>query len=117
MKVFLVLALAVASVSAGILPLDTPMRPRDLEGAPSINGRITNGKNAAENQFPYQVGLESHLVGELVDHGVVSVGDATLNGRNCGPVTRMHVRDLGQEPSGGGGDGQEQDCEDLHADG
>jgi len=60
---------------------------------------------------------ESHLVGELVDHGVVSVGDATLNGRNCGPVTRMHISDLGQEPSGGGGDGQEQDCEDLHADG
>jgi len=44
MKVFLVLALAVASVSAGIVPLDTPMRPRDLEGVPSINGRITNGK-------------------------------------------------------------------------
>jgi len=57
MKVFLVLALAIASVSAGILPLDTPIRPRDLEGVPSINGRITNGKNAAENQFPYQVGL------------------------------------------------------------
>ncbi|KAH8235124.1 hypothetical protein KR032_008957, partial [Drosophila birchii] len=25
--------------------------------APSIEGRITNGKNAAKNQFPYQVGL------------------------------------------------------------
>ncbi|KAH8380782.1 hypothetical protein KR200_010423, partial [Drosophila serrata] len=25
--------------------------------APSIEGRITNGKNAKENQFPYQVGL------------------------------------------------------------
>lgn len=53
MKVFLVFALAIASVSAGVLPQDNPVHPRDLD----INGRITNGKNAAENQFPYQVGL------------------------------------------------------------
>ncbi|KAH8234770.1 hypothetical protein KR032_002942 [Drosophila birchii] len=57
MKVFVVLALALASVSAGVLPQDTPVHPKDLVAAPTIQGRITNGKNAAENQFPYQVGL------------------------------------------------------------
>ncbi|KAH8380781.1 hypothetical protein KR200_010414, partial [Drosophila serrata] len=57
MKVFVVLALALASVSAGVLPQDTPVHPKDIQGVPVIQGRITNGKNAAENQFPYQVGL------------------------------------------------------------
>ncbi|KAH8379193.1 hypothetical protein KR009_003569 [Drosophila setifemur] len=33
------------------------MHPRDRIVGPAINGRITNGKNAAVDQFPYQVGL------------------------------------------------------------
>jgi len=57
MKVFLVLALAFASVSAGILPQGVPVDPRDMPVVPSIEGRITEGKNAAKFQFPYQVGL------------------------------------------------------------
>lgn len=57
MKVFVVLALAIAAVSAGVLPQDTPIHPKDVTAVPTIQGRITNGKNAAENQFPYQVGL------------------------------------------------------------
>ncbi|XP_017048611.1 serine protease 1-like [Drosophila ficusphila] len=57
MKVFLVLVLAIASASAGLLPQLTPVHPRDRTSSPSINGRITNGKNAVADQFPYQVGL------------------------------------------------------------
>ncbi|XP_017012308.2 serine protease 1-like [Drosophila takahashii] len=58
MKVFVVVILAIATVSAGVLPqVDTPVHPRDLVDAPSIEGRITNGNKAASNQFPYQVGL------------------------------------------------------------
>ncbi|KAM8709566.1 hypothetical protein ACLKA7_016381 [Drosophila subpalustris] len=58
MKVFVVLALAIASVSAGTLPLDAPMHPRDMPAVSgSIEGRITNGKTASAGQFPYQVGL------------------------------------------------------------
>ncbi|XP_017017894.1 serine protease 1-like [Drosophila kikkawai] len=57
MKVFAVLILAIASASAGILPQVQPVHPKDRVVAPSIEGRITNGRNAAENQFPYQVGL------------------------------------------------------------
>ncbi|KAH8270133.1 hypothetical protein KR018_004313 [Drosophila ironensis] len=58
MKVFVVLLLAVASASAGILPKVAPLHPRDrTTSASSIQGRITNGKDAVEGQFPYQVGL------------------------------------------------------------
>ncbi|XP_032290827.1 serine protease 3-like [Drosophila virilis] len=57
MKVLVVLALAFATVSAGILPNSVPVHPRDLPAVPSIQGRITNGKTASEGQFPYQVGL------------------------------------------------------------
>ncbi|KAH8331842.1 hypothetical protein KR074_011125 [Drosophila pseudoananassae] len=57
MKVFLILALAIASASAGILPETKILHPRDRVAAPSISGRITNGKNAVADQFPYQVGL------------------------------------------------------------
>ncbi|KAH8234769.1 hypothetical protein KR032_002941, partial [Drosophila birchii] len=57
MKVFVVLALALASVSAGILPKAVPVPPKDRISRLSINGRVTNGQNAVENQFPYQVGL------------------------------------------------------------
>ncbi|XP_034480512.1 serine protease 1-like [Drosophila innubila] len=58
MKVFVVLALAIASVSAGVLPQGAPMHPRDMPAvAATIEGRITNGKTAAPGQFPYQVGL------------------------------------------------------------
>lgn len=57
MKVFVVLALALASVSAGLVPQALPVRPRDRTSTPSITGRITNGKNAVADQFPYQVGL------------------------------------------------------------
>ncbi|XP_075160171.1 serine protease 3-like [Haematobia irritans] len=55
MKLFVVLALAVASVSAGsFLPEHRILHPRQL---PAIEGRITNGLDAKEGQFPYQVGL------------------------------------------------------------
>ncbi|EDW50643.1 GM14738 [Drosophila sechellia] len=57
MKVFIVLALALASVSAGLVPQSLPVRPRGRTSTPSITGRITNGKNAVPDQFPYQVGL------------------------------------------------------------
>ncbi|XP_017070555.1 serine protease 1-like [Drosophila eugracilis] len=57
MKVFVVLVLAIASASAGLLPQAVPVHPRDSTAKPSINGRITNGKNAVADQFPYQVGL------------------------------------------------------------
>ncbi|XP_070141399.1 serine protease 1-like [Drosophila kikkawai] len=57
MKVFVVLVLALASVSAGILPQVVPVPPKDRISRPSIDGRVTNGQNAVEDQFPYQVGL------------------------------------------------------------
>ncbi|KAH8380156.1 hypothetical protein KR009_009300 [Drosophila setifemur] len=57
MKVFVVLVLAIASASAGLLPIQVPVHPRDRTTGPSIEGRITNGKDAAVDQFPYQVGL------------------------------------------------------------
>ncbi|XP_016955935.1 serine protease 3 [Drosophila biarmipes] len=57
MKVYAVLVLTIASVSAGFLPQDVAVHPRDSIAAPSIEGRITNGNKAATNQFPYQVGL------------------------------------------------------------
>ncbi|EDV51079.1 serine protease 1 [Drosophila erecta] len=57
MKVFVVFVLAIAAVSAEVLPKDTPEHPRDSPAISSLDGRITNGKKAAANQFPYQVGL------------------------------------------------------------
>ncbi|KMY97837.1 serine protease 1 [Drosophila simulans] len=57
MKVLIVLVLAIASASAGLLPQIAPLHPRDRTVVPSINGRITNGKDAVADQFPYQVGL------------------------------------------------------------
>ncbi|XP_039487968.1 serine protease 1-like [Drosophila santomea] len=57
MKVFVVLVLALASASAGLLPNVAPVHPRDRVSGPSISGRITNGKDAVADQFPYQVGL------------------------------------------------------------
>ncbi|XP_017137345.1 serine protease 1-like [Drosophila miranda] len=57
MKVLVVLALALATASAGVLPKTLPVHPRDRIVSPSIEGRITNGKDAVENQFPYQVSL------------------------------------------------------------
>ncbi|XP_043064510.1 serine protease 1-like [Drosophila ficusphila] len=56
MKVFVLIVLGIAFVSARVLPQDTPVHLRDI-GSPSIEGRITNGNKAATNQFPYQVGL------------------------------------------------------------
>lgn len=57
MKVLVVLALAIASVSAGVMPQGGPIQPRFLPASVSIEGRITNGLTASEGQFPYQVGL------------------------------------------------------------
>ncbi|XP_017071158.1 serine protease 3-like [Drosophila eugracilis] len=58
MKVFVVLVLVIASVSAEILSQETAVHPRDSNGtSSSIEGRITNGNMATANQFPYQVGL------------------------------------------------------------
>ncbi|XP_016973573.1 serine protease 1-like [Drosophila rhopaloa] len=57
MKVLVVFALALATASAGLLPQQRPVHPRDLPAVPSIQGRITNGLTASEGEFPYQVGL------------------------------------------------------------
>ncbi|XP_043648376.1 serine protease 1 [Drosophila teissieri] len=57
MKVLVVFALALATASAGLLPQQLPIHPRDLPAVASIEGRITNGKTASAGQFPYQVGL------------------------------------------------------------
>ncbi|XP_052846256.1 serine protease 1 [Drosophila gunungcola] len=57
MKVFAVLVLALATASAGLLPQSGIQHPRDRTSVPSIEGRITNGKDAVADQFPYQVGL------------------------------------------------------------
>ncbi|XP_034109743.1 serine protease 1-like [Drosophila albomicans] len=57
MKVLVVLALAIASVSAGVMPQGAPVHPRDLPAVAQIEGRITNGLTASEGQFPYQVAL------------------------------------------------------------
>ncbi|XP_016954733.1 serine protease 1-like [Drosophila biarmipes] len=55
MKVFLLLALALAAVSA-----ETPkqVHPKDLPKDNKINGRIVNGYPATEGKAPYTVGLE-----------------------------------------------------------
>ncbi|XP_017121723.1 serine protease 1-like [Drosophila elegans] len=57
MKVLVVLVLALASVSAGLLPKATPVFPRNIVRSPSIQGRIINGKDAADGDVPHQVGL------------------------------------------------------------
>jgi len=57
MKVFLVLALALASVSAELQPHGVTAHPRDMSVVPSVEGRISEGLNAEQFQFPYQVGL------------------------------------------------------------
>jgi len=54
------------------------------------------------------------MVGELVSHGDLAVGDATGDRWARDPVTRMERSDLGQEPSGGGGQSQNQNYENLH---
>lgn len=57
MKVFVVLALALACATAATIP-ETPVFLRDLVVEnDGIDGRITNGEKAAAGQFPYQVGL------------------------------------------------------------
>ncbi|KAH8380639.1 hypothetical protein KR009_011941 [Drosophila setifemur] len=58
MKVLVVLVLVLASASAGFLPQVAPVHPKDMvRNASSIEGRITNGQDAYEGQFPYQVGI------------------------------------------------------------
>ncbi|EDV96773.1 GH15024 [Drosophila grimshawi] len=57
MKVLVVLALAIATVSAGVMPQDVAVHPRDMPAESTIDGRITNGRTASEGQFPYQLGL------------------------------------------------------------
>lgn len=63
MKVLIVLALAVACVSGSALRAQEEIQPRNVYapvlGAP--DGRITNGHDASEDQFPYQVGLSLHI--------------------------------------------------------
>ncbi|XP_017048727.1 brachyurin-like [Drosophila ficusphila] len=58
MKVFVVLVLALATASAAVLPKVTPVHPKDRKAsASSIQGRVTNGREAVEGEVPYQVGL------------------------------------------------------------
>ncbi|XP_065362439.1 serine protease 1-like [Calliphora vicina] len=56
MKVFVVLALAFACVSAASIP-ELPAFLEDITEANVIEGRITNGNAASTGQFPYQAGL------------------------------------------------------------
>lgn len=63
MKVFIVLALAVAYASGSALRAAEEIEPRNvfmpvLDGP---DGRITNGHDAREDEFPYQVGLSLHI--------------------------------------------------------
>ncbi|XP_023293557.2 serine protease 1-like [Lucilia cuprina] len=56
MKVFGVLALTLACVSAASIP-ETPVFLKDLKGTKVTQGRIINGSPAHPGLFPYQVGL------------------------------------------------------------
>lgn len=57
MKVFIVLTLTLACVSAATV-LDYPVFYKgDATNVENIDGRITNGNSAHDGQFPYQVGL------------------------------------------------------------
>ncbi|XP_037817077.1 serine protease 1-like [Lucilia sericata] len=56
MKVLGVLALALACVSAAIIP-ETPVFLKDFKRTKAIEGRIINGSPAHPGLFPYQVGL------------------------------------------------------------
>lgn len=58
MKFLVVFSLVLATASADFLnPRATPVHPRDLVVPTEIEGRITNGMNAAPGQLPYQVAL------------------------------------------------------------
>jgi len=59
---------------------------------------------------------ESHLVGKLIRHCVLAIGNATSNRWLRDPVTRTLKQVLRQESSGHGGKSQSQDHENLHAD-
>lgn len=56
MKIFVVLALALACASAASIP-DSPVLLKDLTPESGLEGRITNGQTAKAGQFPYQAGL------------------------------------------------------------
>ncbi|XP_043068692.1 serine protease 1-like [Drosophila bipectinata] len=84
MKVFLVLALAIASASAGFLPQTNFVHPRERTFTPSIGGRITNGENAVADQFPYQVGLSfSASKGSWWCGGSIIANNFVLTAAHC----------------------------------
>ncbi|KAH8331831.1 hypothetical protein KR074_005676 [Drosophila pseudoananassae] len=84
MKVLLILALAIASASAGFLPQTNFVHPRDRTVIPTIGGRITNGNTAVADQFPYQVGLSfSSTKGSWWCGGSIIANNFVLTAAHC----------------------------------
>ncbi|XP_032291100.1 serine protease 1-like [Drosophila virilis] len=80
MKAFIILALAIAAVSAGTVD---QVHPKDLPRSVKIEGRITNGYPAYEGKAPYTVGLSFNgwwCGGSIIAHDWVLTAAHCTNG-------------------------------------